>query len=186
MPEVPILRNRGRGVQLMAHEYTTKAAEISPCGLYRYQLVRAWGDGQRCAFIMLNPSTADGAADDTTIRRCTGFAKRFGFEGYVVVNLFAFRATEPEAMLATADPVGPDNDAHIISSIAVSTRAFAAWGAWDERKIKDRAFAVRCLAAKSYVRFHALKLSAKGQPCHPLFLPAVLDPVPYPHPGADS
>lgn len=170
----------------MAHEYTGKSAVISPCGLYRYMLTRAWGEGQWCAFVMLNPSTADGDADDNTIGRCTSFAKRFGFEGYVVVNLFAFRATEPEAMLAAADPVGPDNDAHTLGALASAARVFAAWGSWEQRKIRDRAWAVRLLASRAFVRFEALKLTAKGQPGHPLYLPAILNPVPYPHPGADQ
>ena len=143
----------------MPTEYTHAAATISPCGLYRYELVRAWGDPPFCAFVMLNPSTADGAEDDNTIRRCVGFAQRFGFGGFSVVNLFAFRATKPEAMLAAADPVGPDNDAHILGALAAAQRVFAAWGAWDQQKIKDRAWAVRLLAARVYVPFEALKLT---------------------------
>lgn len=170
----------------MPHEYTAKSAIISACGLYRYTLTRVWGDGPHCTYVMLNPSTADAEADDNTIGRCTSFAKRFGFDGYIVVNLFAFRATEPEAMLAAADPVGPDNDAHILGALTGAGRVFAAWGAWGQQKIKDRTWAVRLLAARSYVKFDALRLTGKGQPGHPLYLPAVLDPVPYPHPGADS
>ncbi|MES2137565.1 MAG: DUF1643 domain-containing protein [Pseudomonadota bacterium] len=56
------------------------------------------------AFVMLNPSTADAVQDDPTIRRCIGFAKAWGKGGIVVINLFAFRATNPKDMLAAADP----------------------------------------------------------------------------------
>lgn len=165
--------------------YTEASAVISGCRLFRYQLTRAWGDGPRCAFVMLNPSTADGAEDDPTIRRCTGFAKSFGFDGYLVVNLFALRATDPNDMLAHRDPVGLDNDAHIAAALAAAGRVFAAWGG-SHKKIIDRAWAVRLLAAKLYVPFEALRLSGRGIPCHPLYMPGDLTPVPYPHPGADS
>lgn len=166
-------------------EYTDRGAVVSACGKYRYQLTRAWGDGERCAFVMLNPSTADGAEDDPTIRRCVGFAKRFGFDGLVVVNLFAFRATDPDDMLREPDAIGPDNDTHILAALASAARVFAAWGGNNDR-IKQRAWAVRLLASRAYVKFEALRLSGRGIPCHPLYLPGVLDPVPYPHPSVES
>lgn len=46
------------------------AAVISECGCYRYSLSRVWSESQRqLTAIMLNPSTADAAQDDPTIRR---------------------------------------------------------------------------------------------------------------------
>jgi hypothetical protein len=74
-----------------------KSAVISPCGLYRYRLTRTW-DAVRwsAAFVMLNPSTADAVDDDPTIKRCVGFAKRWGCGGIVVANLFAFRSADPD------------------------------------------------------------------------------------------
>ena len=74
---------------------------------YRYRLERHWcgGDGL-CAFIMLNPSTADERDDDPTIRRCIGFARRWGYDGLLVANLFARRATDPKELFAARNPVG--------------------------------------------------------------------------------
>lgn len=95
-----------------------KRASISPCGLYRYSLERWWDTSCYARYyIMLNPSTADAEVDDPTIRRCMGLAKRDRFGGIVVLNLFAFRATSPADMKAAADPVGPENDARISSTI---------------------------------------------------------------------
>lgn len=89
-------------------------AEFSPCRNYRYTLERQWdlpGAPQRlCAFIMLNPSTADAETDDPTTRRCMAFARETGHDQYVAVNLFAYRAARPADMLAAEDPVGPQND----------------------------------------------------------------------------
>lgn len=53
-------------------------AILSDCGRFRYALTRRWADGPTALFIMLNPSTADACADDPTIRRCIGFARREG------------------------------------------------------------------------------------------------------------
>ena len=46
---------------------------------------------------LYNEATADESRDDPTIRRCIGFARRWGFARLVVLNLFAFRATRPAA-----------------------------------------------------------------------------------------
>lgn len=110
------------------------SAIISTCGLYRYRLSRTWDE--RCIslpFCMLNPSTADATTDDRTIGRCISFAKREGYGGIVVVNLFAFRATSPKIMLAADYPAGPDNLDHLrmVAEYARlnSTPIVCAWGA---------------------------------------------------------
>lgn len=90
--------------------FIRKTASISECGLYRYLLGRAWGDGPLLPFIMLNPSTADADIDDPTIRRCMGFAKREGTSGVSVANLFALRSKDPSALLTVSGRVGPGNE----------------------------------------------------------------------------
>ena len=110
----------------------TPLAVISDCGLYRYKLSRSWGNGRHLTFIMLNPSTADALADDPTIRRCIGFAKREGMDGIHVLNLFAFRATKPERMHDAFDPAGPENHRYLDDAIGFSIYAnrpiVCAWG----------------------------------------------------------
>ena len=104
-------------------------AAFSPCGRYRWHLARTWdADGSRVAFVALNPSTADATHDDPTIRRCIGFARRWGAGGVDVVNLYAFRATKPRDLFAADDPVGPDNDAWIDAVVARADRVVLAWG----------------------------------------------------------
>uniref|UniRef100_UPI00260AFB77 DUF1643 domain-containing protein n=1 Tax=uncultured Halomonas sp. TaxID=173971 RepID=UPI00260AFB77 len=82
--------------------------EVEP--VYRYALWRVWSNHSPLLIVsMLNPSTADHRKDDPTIRRVIGFAKRDGFGGIIVLNAYAFRATNPRNMLAASDPVGPLN-----------------------------------------------------------------------------
>ena len=45
--------------------------------------------------IGVNPSTADDTKADQTIRRVIGYAKRNGFNGFVMLNLYPQRATNP-------------------------------------------------------------------------------------------
>lgn len=111
-------------------------ALISDDGIYRYSLWRHWGAGAgRLVFIMLNPSTADGSDDDPTIRRCIAFARREGFDGLEVLNLFAFRSPHPSVLRheievnGWAAAAGEDNAWHWKRVLSVSDVAVAAWGA---------------------------------------------------------
>ena len=105
------------------------SAIISDCGLYRYRLERhvLFGAGA-VAWIMVNPSTADATADDATIRKVMGFSNRLGAGQVIVGNLFAFRATDVNALKAVRNPVGPFNDEHLEQIIADADQLVVAWG----------------------------------------------------------
>ena len=123
-------------------------------------------------FVMLNPSTADAAHDDPTIRKCIGFAKRFGYGAIEVVNLFAYRATDPDDLKRANYPIGPDNDAHIRAVCRHVTQVVAAWGANVSGPIPlHRAQEVKRLLDELYVQPVALATTKTGQPSHPLMLP---------------
>src|SRR5688500_18287560 len=85
-----------------------KKATLSACGRYRYHLERRWAT-HVLPIVMLNPSTADAEIDDPTIRRCMGFAKRDGYGGIAVCNLYALRSPSPDDLWRADDPYGPDN-----------------------------------------------------------------------------
>ena len=148
-----------------------RGATISQCGLYRYSLWRRWAPGPMCVFIGLNPSTADATLDDPTIRRCVGFAKSWGFGGLMMLNLFAYRATDPAGMKAALDPIGPENDEALHFAHSNTTTVIAAWGA--HGTFKGRAQQVRAMLP----RLHYLRLTKDGYPGHPLYLPAHLKPL---------
>ena len=137
-------------------------------GRYRYQLGRRWAaGGPVVAFVMLNPSTADAERDDPTIRRCAGFARRWGFAAMTVVNLFALRATDPARLRRARDPVGPANDGHIAAAAAGADAVVLAWGAHGDLRGRDR----DVLALLAGVRPACLGVTRGGQPRHPLYLP---------------
>lgn len=164
-------------------------ALLSEDGLYRYWLSRRWArNGMGMAtFVMLNPSTADASLDDPTIRRCIGFARRWGLDGIAVVNLYALRSTDPKGLWAAADPVGPDNDewlgVHAILAKANATPVVAAWGA---NAHPDRVAHVAALFASFGVPLHSLGVTKAGQPRHPLYLRADASLAPWQAPTTEA
>ena len=145
------------------------SAIISSDGLYRYRLDREWDlfNRSKVCFIMLNPSTADAESDDPTIRRCMGFAKYWGFGGLIVVNLYAFRATDPRRLkgLAVEAAIGPYNREYVDEALADCDRAIAAWG--NHRPPNVIADALRC-TERNIEAF--VPLTKKGWPRHPLYV----------------
>lgn len=110
--------------------FLEKDAVISDCGTYRYLLRRTWDHNrQRALFVMLNPSTADADNDDPTIRSCIRLCRFWGYGSFEVVNLFAFRSTDPNALLDAADPVGPRNIDVIEAAANRCDAIICAWGA---------------------------------------------------------
>lgn len=151
----------------------TRGTVFSPCRTYRYTLWREWIGGEGYAmFVGLNPSTADETQDDPTIRRCIAFAKAWGYGGVCMTNLFAYRATLPEVMKATSDPVGPDNDEYLRALAADAGVVVAAWGANGTHKGRDAE------VRKLLPELHCLALTKDGHPGHPLYLRKTLTPFP--------
>ncbi len=151
------------------------AASFSPCRTYRYSLWRRWADGGKvCAFIGLNPSTADETQDDPTIRRCVGFAKTWGCNALCMLNLFAFRAADPEDMKRAADPVGPENDAYLKRLVVHEGPTVAAWGAHGGHRGRS----TDVLDMLEYPLFCFGK-TKDGKPRHPLYIKADAPLLPF-------
>lgn len=144
------------------------SAILSPCKNYRYELGRTWDMGRApLVFIMFNPSTADEWVDDPTIRKCVGFARQFGYGGIRVVNLFAYRTSNPNVLRQhKADIVGPDNDRHIAEQSRLGP-VVCAWGQ-NARFFPERVAAVMDLLPQGVF---CLKQTSDGYPGHPLYIP---------------
>jgi hypothetical protein len=155
------------------------SAVISPDGLYRYRVERQiapfTGSGTVC-FVMLNPSTADAETDDPTIRRCKDFAVEWGFEGLVVVNLFALRTTRPVHLwdgTIAEDPVGVANWAYTCEAVDEADLVIAAWGGHKYVARSPVYHRVRSLGSTGTdSRIRCLGKTASGQPRHPLYVRA--------------
>lgn len=162
-------------------EYEEGLAFFSPDREYRYWLTRDWSpDERRVMWIGLNPSTADEAKLDPTLRRILGFSKDWGYSGFVMTNLFAFRATDPKNMKALkGDPVGPDNDGHLLDIARESSLIICCWGVHGAHMARDRSVLDLLCRWGHGPKLHALRVLSGGAPGHPLYLPQSSQPAPF-------
>jgi hypothetical protein len=155
---------------------------------YRYTLWREFGgdliwegiNKQKEGFVQfigLNPSTADETQDDPTIRRCIAFAKSWGYGAMCMTNLFAFRATDPKAMMATEDPIGNENDTFITRIATDASLVVCAWGRGGN--FNGRGILVCEMLRRNKIIPHHLGLNADWTPKHPLYLRKTLTPISY-------
>lgn len=156
---------------------TPGRAVLSECGRYRYVLNRGATFGRSVLFVMLNPSTADAQQDDPTIRRLVGFARLWGFNAVDVVNLFAWRATDPRDLPTGEEAVGPLNDRYIREFAGSAEMIICAWGA--NPAASRRAGAVAAILRESGVQLHCLGVTSGGAPKHPLYLSNSTKPVAF-------
>ena len=112
-------------------------AIISDCSKYRYELHREWDkDKKKVLFIMLNPSTADSYNNDLTTIRCMNFAKKWGYGGIMIGNIYPFRAKRPKDLKKWLNEgsdhafwkSGYDNRNHIHDMISKCSLVVCAWG----------------------------------------------------------
>jgi hypothetical protein len=162
----------------------SSSAVISSCGLFRYRLERPGSGEGSTLVIMVNPSTADASEDDATIRKLKGFSERRQWGRLLVGNLFAFRATDVRALAEASDPVGPDNDAHLVSMMQQADRVIFGWGRLSKipRRWRHRINDVASLVASNRPRHDPLMIGPPtdcGQPRHPLMLAYSLPLLPW-------
>lgn len=157
-------------------------AEYSLCERYRYVLGVEWlaplvarpiVPPRRLLWVMLNPSTATEQRLDPTVRRCVGFARRWGYDATEVCNLFAWRATDPDDLYRAGSQgeniTGRGNDQVVLERAGRCNTVVVAWGGHgDTMHAGERMLA---LLRRSGHLVHRLgSLTKYGHPRHPLYL----------------
>ena len=151
--------------------YKSKAV-ISNCDKYRYELHREWDkDKEKVLFIMLNPSTADAHRNDLTTRRCMNFAKKWGYGGISIGNIYPYRTKKPKHLrqwmkMRFEEDYPEANDLNISHVKAMANEAdliVCAWGG-NHKGIPDWVSDI-----DSKMGLHYLELCDDGvTPKHPL------------------
>ena len=138
---------------------------------YRYALRRGLPEGPHdsIVFVMLNPSTADEIANDPTVERCVRRAEQWGYCELIVLNLFALRSTNPNALDYSNDPIGPNNNWFIEWYLDRADCVVAAWGTHGE--LMGRATQVLDMMRRLHVQPDCLGTTKAGHPRHPLYVP---------------
>jgi hypothetical protein len=164
-----------------------RRATLSDDGRYRYDLERWWGPVGRPArgvlWIMCNPSTADAERDDFTIRRCRVHSRRWGYDGLVAVNLYAYRATHPSELVTPDDPVGRRNTPTVMRWLRDERIevVVAAWGGtWKQSGHPSGRHNMLRLARLAGRDLMCLGQTSHGDPLHPAARQRMAPkPVPY-------
>jgi hypothetical protein len=152
------------------------SAIISECGKYRYELRRVLSDTPEkpgtVVWVLCNPSTADAEKDDPTVRKCRGFTRAWGYGQFMIVNAYAFRATNPKALLSAEDPFGPCNLSYLQGAFAEAGEGLLVfgWGGALPKLLRIGGLRARALAEQCGVIPWSLGTTIDRQPRHPLML----------------
>ena len=147
-------------------------AEYSADMKYRYLFERRWAkptrpDRDMIVWVLLNPGTGDtDGKHRPTLDRCIKWSKQWGYASLTIVNLFALRSTDPKVLKTARDPTGPKNDATIRRITRRASRVIVAWG--DKEAFLGRGKQVAAMLNEPF----CLGVTARGEPRHPLYIPA--------------
>lgn len=145
-------------------------------GEYRYILGTRGKHPLLC--IGINPSTAAPDRLDNTLKSVERIAAHNGFDSFMMFNVYAQRATDPDDMEYDFNPLLHTENlkafAYALSESGTRPTVWAAWGAIIEKRaylpalIRDF-YAVSEKYGAQWVSCG--KISKKGHPHHPLYLP---------------
>lgn len=164
-------------------------AHFSEDRRHRYTLWRHWrrdalfikpGGVRYVQFIGLNPSTADEVRNDPTVTRCIAFATAWGYDVMCMTNLFGLRSTHPMVMKAHPDPIGAENNFHLLTTCREAGLVVACWGNHGKHLGRNEEVLKMLEEGCFDVQVQCLGLTGKGHPKHPLYLKKTVLPVPLP------
>jgi hypothetical protein len=97
------------------------------------------------------------------------------FGTLMIGNCFAYRATDQGTLAKAADPIGPDNDAHLLDMARHVDLVVMAHGTPKVKRLQGRGPAVAQMLLSDGIPLNVLRLGATG-PWHPLYLPDSIQP----------
>ena len=124
----------------------------------------------------MNPSTARPDALDNTLKSVERIALGNGYDSFLMFNVYAQRATDPNAMEKELNPLLHRENMAAFRYVLSLSREPAVWAAWGA-VIEKRSYLSRCVRdmldiGKEYdARWYcAGAITKKGHPHHPLYL----------------
>lgn len=163
-------------LSFLTEEYSGAIFDEKQPDKYRYLLWRTWSPNRpKCTFILLNPSTADEIENDPTVTRCIKYAQTWGYGSLTVVNIFALRSTDPDALYNTPNPIGPENDKYIHKAVKDANLTVLAFGNHGSHLSHGQ----NVIEMLSEFELHYLTKTQSGWPGHPLYLKKTLKPLPW-------
>lgn len=141
---------------------------------YRYILGTRGKNPLIC--IGINPSTAQPGDLDNTLKSVERIALGNGFDSFLMFNVYAQRATDPDTMEKVCNPLLHRENLEAFRYVLSLSEKPAVWAAWGTI-IEKRDYLPSCLrdmltVGKEYGAqwYCAGSISKKGHPHHPLYL----------------
>ena len=126
--------------------------------------------------IGINPSTAQPGDLDNTLKSVQRIALGNGYDSFLMFNVYAQRATDPDAMEKVCNPLLHRENMEAfryVLSLSDSPAIWAAWGAVIEKRgyLKDCLRDMLDIGRKYGAQWYcAGAITKKGHPHHPLYL----------------
>lgn len=157
-----------------AADYDQEAWLYAPPFYTEYRYILGTRGERPLIVIGLNPSTARPGALDNTLKSVERVARHNGFDSFLMLNLYAQRATLPRDMDQEAcDFLHQENLKAFSYLLGITRSVWAAWGA----VMETRGFLKGCVRdfvsvgqSRQAQWFTAGQRSKKGHPHHPLYL----------------
>ena len=141
---------------------------------YRYILGTRGKNPLIC--IGINPSTAEPDNLDNTLKSVERIALGNGFDSFIMFNVYAQRATSPDDMERTYNPLLHKENLEAFRYVLSISQRPAIWAAWGAI-IEKRPYLADCVREMTEIAdragatwYHAGPISVKGHPHHPLYL----------------
>lgn len=139
----------------------------------RFALIQ---EGNRTLFIIgLNPSTANASIPDPTMQSVLRIAEYNGFDGFIMLNLYPLRATQPNKLPPQRDDNLHERNLQQIKDLLQGRQNVEVWLAFGANADK-RDYLIQCFEdiVKVFEPYNPKwyqigELTAKGFPKHPLY-----------------
>lgn len=125
----------------------------------------------------VNPSTASPGENnlDPTIRKVRKLITEAEYDGWIMVNLYPLRATDPKNLPSEADKKLVENNLRVLKLVDQSYHIDAIWAAWgdliDTRfYLGDILYDIQEILDGDYQWYYRGTLTKKGNPRHPLYM----------------
>jgi len=155
-------------------ETNEAGARFSDCRKWRYSLWRVWGrieSPRMMMFLGMNPSIANEVRLDPTVSKMIRYAKRGGFDGLYVANVFAWVETDsrklPTVIASGTDIIGQENDAAILEMGRRSGSIVCGCG--NPSMLLGRWPTVKWMLLRAGLKPMAFGVNKNGTPVHPLY-----------------
>ena len=152
-------------------------------GEYRYVLGTRGSRPLIC--VGINPSTAAPDRLDNTLKSVERIALGNGYDSFLMFNVYAQRATDPNAMEQSCNLELHRENLRALEYLLSLNPQPAVWAAWGAI-IEKRRYLARCLLDEIALGrrfgarwFTAGPISKKGHPHHPLYLPKSAPLAPF-------